>query len=136
MKIFDGIYSWDGKKTENKEPIAWFPGAYHLKIFDIRSSPKDVEYLKPTLCIYSKTGDGMSISERPEKFAREICNEFSLEMEKVLWVEELQEKIGKFEVVVFHKVGRLGNNYFYRTSKREPMDSERKIIEKELADLR
>lgn len=134
MKIFDGIYSWDGKKTENKEPIAWFPGSYNLKIFDIRSSSKDVEYLKPTLCIYSKTGDGMSISEKPEKFAQEICSEFSLQIDKVLWVEELEENSGDFEIIVFQRAGRLGSNYFYRTLKRSPMKGERRIIEKELAD--
>ena len=133
MKIFDGIYSWDGKKIDNRDPIAWFPGSYNLKIFDVRDSAKGVEHLKPIICIYSKTGVGMSISEKPDKFAREICDQFSLELEKVMWVEELEADSGDFEVIVFEKSGRLGSNYFYRFTKRKPMAGERRMIDKELA---
>lgn len=135
MKVFAGRYSWDGKKHNNADPIAWFPGSYNLKIFDVDRGKRGVQHLKPYLCIYSKTGEGLSISENPEKFAKHICSEFSLEMDKVLWAEELQDNSGEFEVIVFTQSGRLGSTYFYRIDKRKPMAGEKKIIEKELADL-
>jgi hypothetical protein len=136
MKIFAGRYSWDGKKHTNKEPVAWFPGAYNLKIFNISEKKGGVKHLKPYVCIYSKTGEGLSISENPEKFAQHICSDFALEMDKVLWAEELREKSGEFEVVVFTRNGRLGETLFYRIDKRKPLAGEQRIIEKELADLK
>lgn len=136
MKIFSGRYSWDGKKHENIEPIAWFPGTYNLKIFDLTSGGTGgVVRLKTYLCIYSKTGEGMSISENPEKFAQHICSEFSLPFAKVLWVEETPADSGQYEVVVLTESGRVGNNFFYRTTKRPPIAGEIKMIEKELAML-
>ncbi|WP_136807818.1 hypothetical protein [Desulfosediminicola flagellatus] len=136
MKVFAGRYSWDGKKHDNQEPIAWFPGTYNLKIFNISSSNTSVKHLKPYICIYSKTGEGVSISSNPEKFAKHICSDFSIDFEKVLWAEEVIDNSGEFEVIVFSESGRLGENYFYRTEKRRPLVGEKKLIEKELADLK
>lgn len=135
MKVFAGKYSWDGKKHSNEDPIAWFPGVYNLKIFDVADEKKGIRHLKPYICIYSKTGEGYSISAHPEKFAKHICNDFSLQMEKVLWAEEVLENSGEYEVIVFTQSGRLGSNLFYRIEKRKPMAGEKKIIEKQLADL-
>jgi hypothetical protein len=136
MKVFSGRYSWDGKKHDNQDPIAWFPGSYNLKIFNVSNGEKAVKHLKPYICIYSKTGEGHSISANPEKFAKHICTDFSLEMEKVLWAEELFNDSGQFEVVVFKQTGRLGHDYFYRVEKRRPMAGEKRMIEKQLADLK
>lgn len=135
MKIFAGRYSWDGKKHTNEEPIAWFPGTYNLKIFDLTDGKGGVAHLKPFICIYSKTGEGMSISENPEKFAKHICGEFSLAFDKVLWAEEMPADSGQYEVVVFTESGRLGSSFFYRTSRRKPIAGEIKLIQRELAVL-
>jgi hypothetical protein len=135
MKIYADIYSWDGKKTDHQEPVAWFPGSYHLKIFDVRDGISGVEPLKPYICISAETGKGMSISAKPEKFVKKICSDFDLEMEKVLWVEELGASSGTYEVVVFTRSGKLGEVVLYSISKRAPMPGELKIIEKELTAL-
>lgn len=137
MKVFAGKYSWDGKKHDNKDPIAWFPGSYNLKIFNLAGGRSGVRHLKPFLCVYSKTGEGMSISANPEKFAKHVCDDFALEdLERVLWAEELENNTGEFEVVVFTRSGKLGDTYFYRIEKRKPLAGEKKVIEKELADLK
>jgi len=135
MKIYAGKYSWDGKKHSGEEPIAWFAGSYNLKIFNVADGGKGVKHLKPYLCIYSKTGEGVSISANPEKFAKHICQDFSLEMERVLWAEELMENSGEFEVVVFTRSGRMGDIEFYSVDKRKPLTGEQRVIEKELRSL-
>jgi hypothetical protein len=134
MAIYKGRYSWDGKKNDQREPIAWFPGAYNLRIIDLTEGKKGILFLKPFLCIYTNTGAGYSISENPEKFAKRICSEFSLEMEKVLWAEQLNEGADSFEIVTFEKCGTVGGNPFYLTRKRKPLASEIKLIQKGLAD--
>ena len=134
MAIFNGRYSWDGKKNDQREPIAWFPGAYDLKIVDLTEGKKGVRFLKPYLCVYTNTGAGYSISEHPEKFAKRICSDFSLEMEKVLWAEQLEIGSDVFEIVNFYKFGTLGdNNTLYLTRKRKPLAGEVKLIKTVLA---
>jgi hypothetical protein len=134
MAIFKGRYSWDGKKNDQREPIAWFPGAYDLRIIDLREEKKGVTFLKPFLCIYTNTGAGYSISENPEKFAKRVCSDFSLEMDKVLWTEQLQDGSDSFEVISFEKCGTVGDSPFYLIRKRKPLASEIKLIKRGLSD--
>lgn len=134
MAIFKGRYSWDGKKNDQREPISWFPGAYDLKIVDLTEGKKGITFLKPYLCIYTNTGAGYSISEHPEKFAKRICSDFFLEIDKVLWTEQLQNGSDSFEIITFKKCGTLGNDSLYLARKRKPLTSEMNLIRKGLAE--
>ncbi len=84
--LLDDIDGTELKKAI--EPIAWFSGSYDVKLFKRAPSSRKVQYLKPFICIYAPTGEGQSISANPEKFAKQICFDFSLDLEKVLWVED------------------------------------------------
>ena len=134
MSVFKGRYSWDGKKNDQREPIAWFPGAYDLRIVDLTEGKKGIAFIKPFLCIYTNTGAGYSISENPEKFAKRICSDFALEIDKVLWAEQLQNGSDSFEIVTFEKCGTVGKDPFYLMRKRKPLANEIKLIKKRLAD--
>lgn len=135
MAIYDGRYQWDGTKRGELEPIAWSPGAYDVKIFRCASSSEKIHYLKPIVCIYAPTGEGQSISAHPEKFAKQICNDFSLDIERVLWVEDLLCNEDRYEVVMFTRSGKIGNTIFYRTDKRMALESEVLMIEQELSAI-
>jgi len=128
MAIFNGRYSWDGKKTDQREPVAWFPGAYDIRIVDLTEGKQGITFLKPILCIYTNTGAGYSISDHPEKFAKRICSDFKLEIEKVLWAEQLQNGSDLFEIVSFTKCGILGKDPLYLTQKRRPLANEIHLI--------
>ncbi|MGB3224546.1 MAG: hypothetical protein WBB23_17220 [Desulforhopalus sp.] len=135
MAIFAGRYQWDGTKRGESEPIAWFAGAYDVKIFKRTSSSEKIQHLKPIVCIYAPTGEGQSISANPEKFAKKICNDFSLDIERVLWVEDLLQKVDRYEIVMFTRSGQLGTTIFYRMDKRLASESEIGMIQKELSEL-
>lgn len=135
MAIFNGRYRWDGTKKNNQEPIAWSPGAYDVKIFRCAASALKVEYLKPIVCVYAPTGEGQSISAHPEKFAKQICNDFSLDMERVLWVEDNLKDDDRYEVVMFTRSGQIGNTIFYRSRKRPAFKCEVEMIEQELSGV-
>jgi hypothetical protein len=135
MEIFNGIYSWDGKKHNGRDPIAWFPGAYNLRIFSLAADGGTVTHLKPYLCIFSETGQGHSISAKPANFARRVSSDFSLEIERVLWVEEIQGKEDCFEIVVFSRSGTLADEPFYSAARRLPTAGEQRLIERKLSGL-
>jgi hypothetical protein len=135
MAIFAGKYRWDGTKKGESEPIAWFAGAYDVKIFERASSSDKIQHLKPIVCIYAPTGEGQSISANPEKFAKKICNDFSLDIERVLWVEDLLKKVNRYEIVIFARSGKLGTTIFYRIEKRLATEREVRMIQRELLEL-
>jgi hypothetical protein len=135
MAIFAGRYRWDGTKKGEHEPIAWFAGSYDVKIFKLASASEKIQHLKPFICIYAMTGEGQSISAHPEKFAKQICNDFSLELERVMWVEDLLRKEDRYEIVLFVRSGKLGETIFYRTEKRMASEREVHMIQNELSKL-
>lgn len=135
MALFNGRYRWDGTRRDNLDPIAWFPGCYDLKIIDWAQPADKVRPLKPYLCLYARTGEGQSISAHPEKFAKRICRDFSLDIERVFWVEDLLIDRDRYEVVSFTPMGRIGDDTLYRTAKRQASGGEVKMIERALASL-
>ena len=135
MEIFNGTYSWDGKKHDGRDPIAWFPGSYNLRIFNLTISSGGVTHLRPYLCIFSETGCGHSISAKPGNFAKHVSSDFSLDIERVLWVEDFQEKEDRFEVIVFTRNGKLGDEPLYHAERRLPTEGERTLIERELSGI-
>ena len=135
MAIYAGRYQWDGTKTGEQEPIAWSAGAYDIKIFKCASSSEKVQHLKPFICIYAPTGDGQSISENPEKFVKQICNDFSLDIERVLWVEDLLTVENRYEVIQFTRSTKIGDTIFYRIDKRMALEREVWLIQQELKGL-
>jgi len=130
MTNYSGRYQWDGIKKDNQEPIAWSPGAYDIEIFQCGSAAGRVQHLKSHVCIYARTGKGHSISANPEKFAKQICSDFSLELERVLWVEDHLCEEDRYEVVLFSRSGRVGRDIFYKINKRSPLDHEIELIHK------
>ena len=135
MAIFDGRYRWEGTKRGEHEPIAWSPGAYDVKIFKCSSSSEKVQHLKPFVCIYAPTGEGQSISANPVKFAKQICNDFSLDLERVLWIEDLLTEENRYEVIMFTRSVKMGNTTFYRTDKRIALESEVSMIQQEMSRM-
>jgi len=135
MVVFNGRYRWDGTRKDNIDPIAWFPGAYDLKIFDCSHAAQKVRHFKHYVCLYSRTGEGQSISENPERFAKRICRDFSLAIDHVLWVEDLLLDPEQYDIIQFIRTGKIGENHFYRVEKRKALALELKMIQHELADL-
>lgn len=135
MAIFNGRYRWDGTKQDDLEPVAWYPGAYDVKILDSSGREGKVKHFKPFICLYARTGEGQSISASPEKFAKRICSDFSLDIDRVLWVEDLLTENDRYDIILFTRTGKMGKSFFYRTEKRRAREAEVKMIEHALNDL-
>ena len=130
--VYVGRYSWDGIKSGDREPIAWSGGAYDIVIYKRQTLPGNIELLKPHVCVYSKTGIGQSISENPEKFAQNICYDYSLQLERVVWVENLLCEKDRYDIVQFRRLRKIGNTILYKTEKRRADISEILQLEDEL----
>ncbi len=88
--------------------------------------------MRPYLCIFTNTGSGYSVSANPEKFAKRICDDFSLPIERVLWVEQREKNSDFFEVITFQKKDQVGDHVFYTIERRKPMESELRLIRNSL----
>lgn len=91
MILYDFIYEWDGKSHDGTKPIAWWPGAYHVKIISLGSDEPDIAYLVPTAVVLKnakiKPNMDTSLKNYLHTFAQKICSTYNLDIEKTLWVE-------------------------------------------------
>ncbi len=125
MLIYNDTFKWDGSRTSSKTTICWWPGSYNLKIIDVSLITENVHMLKPYICIFSNTGDGISIGSynHTQNFLKRVCEEFGLKIDKTMFIEHFSDK-NKFEVVHIKRTINIGIDTIYSIQRRTLMNNE------------
>jgi hypothetical protein len=126
--IYDGEYSWKGKSTAKKRPISWWRSSYRLRIVDVSRNTPGIVFLKPHVVLFADTGEGASVTNCLPDLAKQICEDFALDLNRVVWVEDRPEIKERFRVAVFRPVARLGSDVFYQVAWRAAIPSELRLI--------
>ncbi len=129
MIIFNGNYTWDGKKNDAKKPVSWWPGSYRVKIVDVRSKAPGVIHMKPYVCIFSDSESDYSVKNTFHNLAISISENFDLNPEKVLWIKNSPETEAFSAIVAtLEKVTKIGKNTIYKTIWRQARPNEEMLI--------
>lgn len=128
MIVYDGEYSWKGSTTAKKRPISWWRSSYRLRIVDVSRDASDVVFLKPHVVLFADTGQGASVTNCLPDLAKQICQDFDLDFNRVVWVEDRPDIKERFRVAVFRPVARLGSDVFYQVAWRAAAPSELDLI--------
>ena len=126
--IYDGEYSWKGKSTAKKRPISWWRSSYRLRIVDVSRDNPGIVFLKPHVVLFADTGEGASVTNCLPDLAKQICEDFELDLNRVVWVEDRPEIKERFRIAVFRPVARLGRDVFYQVAWRAAIPSELNLI--------
>ena len=129
MIIFNGKYSWDGKKEGDHKPVSWWPGSHRLTIVDFSAEKPHVAMLKPVIVLASDTKEGYSIDKRYQDLIIGVCREFNLEIQKVLWVKCNQDSENGVKVAVLKLLSIIGPDILYDIKWRSVMPNEQKLID-------
>lgn len=128
MIVYDGKYSWKGSTSAKKRPISWWQSSYQLRVVDVSSDAPGIVFLKPHVVLFSDTGDGASVTNCLPELAKQICEDFDLDMNRVIWVEDRPEIKERFRVATFRSVARLGSDIFYQVDWHAAAPSELTLI--------
>ncbi|OQY50393.1 MAG: hypothetical protein B6230_06380 [Desulfobacteraceae bacterium 4572_89] len=135
MILHDFTYKWDGKSRSGEKPIAWWPGAYRVRIIKLGDDSRSISYLFPIAVVFKSmaiTGSmDISLKNYIDNFAKKISKEYDLEVDKTLWVE-----LGK-EILVaqLHPDRKLSDEILYSISWRPVRPNELSMIESYITDL-
>ena len=129
MIIFNGKYTWAGKKDGDHKPVSWWPGSHHLTIVDFSSEKPDVVLLKPVIVLAADTKEGHSIHKRHQDLVVGVCREFDLDVQKVLWVRYSRDSGNEMKVAVIKLLSGKGPYKVYDLKWRSLMANERKLID-------
>ena len=128
MIIYDGKYSWTGKKQTQVHPVSWWAGAYWLKIIDLSKEDNQVVVLKPIVVIVSDTGEGASATNCASELVKSVCRDFKLDIHKIIWVEYHPGPPPYMEVAKFKPVTTINHEVFYQTQWRAVTRNELEMI--------
>jgi hypothetical protein len=126
--VYDGKYTWQGDTSKKKRPISWWRSAYRLRIVDVSRDAPGVVFLKPFLVFFADTGEGASVTNCLPDLAKQICEDFHLELTRVVWIEDRPDSNERFRVAMFHPVARLGQDLFYQVDWRSATPRELELI--------
>lgn len=135
MILHDTIYEWDGKSNDGEKPVAWWPGAYRIRIVDLTAKNPGMIHLKYRAVICRNCDKGTSIRNCIENFARKISQKYELDIGRVLWVEISQKDPKDVQVATLKKVSPMGGNDLYSASWRPARPNELKTLEPFLVDF-
>ena len=136
MILHDFVYEWDGKSHDGKKPIAWWPGAYHVRIIRLDAPETGMSYLVPTAVILKNAHaqnemKNTSLRNYIHTFAEKISQTYSLDMAQTLWVE-LDDTI---RVTRLSSESRVVSPAMFDIDWREIRPNELKMIEPYINDL-
>ena len=129
MIVFNGKYSWNGKKNGFHKPVSWRPGSQHLTIVDLSDEAPDVVMLKPVVALAADTKEGCSIEKRYQDLITVVCREFNLDIQKVLWVRYSRESENEMKVAVLKLLSGIGPETLYNLEWRSLMPNEQELID-------
>lgn len=128
MIIYDGKYDWSGKKKNHYRPISWWPGFYNIKIIDLSMHNPKIRMIKPVIIVASDTGKGFSAKNYFQNFAKNICRDFGLDFDKILWIVYYPKEPAYMEVAMFEKVTTIGGDNLYSVTWRSIIPNEIEVI--------
>jgi hypothetical protein len=133
MIVYDGKYSWSGKKDSEIRPIAWWAGAYRLKIIDLSKSKTasagaGVVMLKPIVVIVSDTGEGASVTNCAPELVKSVCRDFKLDIKKILWIEFHPGPPAHMNVGKFTRAAKIHDEALYTVDWRPARTGELEMI--------
>ena len=135
MILHDFTYKWDGKSHDGTQPITWWPGAYRVKIIELGSASRGVQYLIPRAVIMKgiKTDGTLNTALQNciHTFAEKLSNEYDLDIHKTLWVE-----VGDtIRVAHLNPARKLTDKTLFSFSWRQIRPNELKMIEPYIKDM-
>ncbi|MDY0375071.1 MAG: hypothetical protein RBQ72_04995 [Desulfobacterium sp.] len=135
MILHDTIYEWDGKSSDGEKPVAWWPGAYRIRIVDLTAGSPGMIHLKSRAVICRNRDKGTSIRNCIENFAGKVSQKYDLEIDRVLWVEVGQKDPRDVQIATLKKVSPMGGKDLYSASWRSARPNELKMLDPFLVDF-
>lgn len=135
MILHDTIYEWDGKSNDGEKPVAWWPGAYRIRIVDLTAGSPNMIHLKSRAVICRNRDKGTSIINCIENFAKKVSKKYDLDMTRVLWVEVGQEDPKDVQIATLTRVSPMGGNDLFSAAWRPARPNELQSLNPFLVDF-
>ncbi|RJQ55371.1 MAG: hypothetical protein C4530_16035 [Desulfobacteraceae bacterium] len=108
---FDGTYRLKPKEG-GTAPIRKWKNAWRIRIIDLGMSRPDIQYLRPKIVVAVRIGGHTLTSTCAGSLGHKICNDFDLNTDEILWVEQLNPDENRFHAAAFVKKPYQGGGFY------------------------
>ncbi len=108
--------------------------AWRIRIIDLNLGEPGVYHLRPIIVVAVQTGAVISLTSCAESVGEKIRQDFTLDINRVLWIEQVASRPGQWLVAGF-KSHRHGPRIYYDINWRPIRDNERKTVSTYLPDF-
>ena len=128
MIIFDGTYRLQPDANRGIKPRTKWVCAWRVRIINLTVSQPTLRHLKPTLVIANQTGLATSLISCAEAVGKKISYDFKLDIRKVLWIELIPSKPGRWYIAAFTPKTQFGPDVNFHIQWRPARPNEINLI--------
>ena len=135
MIVYDGTYRLQPDTERGLKPGPTRICTWRVRIINLTIGQPAVQHLKPTIVVANQTGLATSSISCAEAVGKKISLDFKLGIKKVLWIERIPTKPGRWYAAVFTPKSGPGPDINYRIHWRPARPGEINLIKPFIADV-
>ena len=135
MIAYDGTYRLQPGAERVLKPRTKWVCAWRVRIIHLTVGHPPVQHLKPTIVVANQTGLATSLTSCAEAVGKKISLDFKLDIKKVLWIEHIPSKPGRWYTAVFTPQSAFGSDINYSIQWRPARPNEINLIKPSIPDI-
>ncbi len=135
MIVYDGTYRLEPDANRGQGPGSRWACAWRVRIINLAESQPAVRHLKPTIVIANPTGPGIGLTSCAEGVGKKISRDFKLDVNQVLWIEQIPLKPAQWHTAVFRLQNSFESDIHYNIQWRPAMPNEIDLIKAFVPDF-
>jgi len=135
MIVYDGTYRLQPDTERGLKPGSTRICTWRVRIINLTTGQPAVQHLKPTIVVANQTGLATSLISCAEAVGKKISLDFKLGIKKVLWIERIPTKPGRWYAAVFTPKSGPGPDINYCIHWRPARPGEINLIKPFIADV-
>ncbi len=135
MIVYDGTYRLQPDAERVLKPRTKWVCAWRVRIINLTVDQPAVQHLKPTIVVANQTGLATSLTSCAEAVGKKISLDFKLDIKKVLWIEHIPSKPGRWYTAVFTPKSAFGSDINYSIQWRPARPNEINLIKPSIPDI-
>jgi hypothetical protein len=128
MVVYDGTYRLQLDADRALKPGTKWACAWRVRIINLTVGQPAVRHLKPTVVVANQTGLATSLTSCAEAVGKKISLDFKLDINKVLWIENIPSQPGQWHAAVFTPQAAFGPDKNYNIKWRPILPNETNLI--------
>ena len=135
MIVYDGTYRLQPGANQGLNPGNNLVCAWHVRIINLTVGQPAIQQLRPTIVLVNQTGLTTSLTSCVEAVGKKISLDFKLDIKKVLWIEHLPIKPGRWCAAVFTAKAAFGPDINYNIQWRPARPNEIGLLKPFIPDI-